>query len=523
MAGVSSTSGHEQPDQTSFAHPGATDLVLWQRLVELLPGLVWTTDQRLRFTSSNGAGLSALGLRPGQVIGMALEEYFGRSDPGFPPLAAHRAALQGRSSEFQQIWAGRTFRCFVDPLLGPDGEVRGTTGIALDVTDQKRAERALREREEELTQAQRLEVLGRLAGSIAHDFNNALQSIVGHAHRVATALPDSDTRRADLAQILTAAEKATLLTRQLILWSRPQGGRPELVDLGKIVLGMRPLVERLAGVRFQVDVNASGGACEVTADGAQVEQALAKLVLHATDAVGGRGHLLVETGALAIGEAEGAAIDLASGRYAALVVRARGLTDATEGEGGDLPPAGEAGEESSVRVALAPVFGLVKQSHGQLFVESGPGRVVTMRLYLPAAPRPRAMDLGELGKPKGAGETVLLVDDEPAVRAFVRRTLEDYGYRVLDVGTGDEALSLAQSYPGPIHLLLTDVLLPSLNGPQVAARLAPLRPEMRILYMTGYADTAVVDRGVVAAGQALLVKPFTPLGLAHEVRKVLRV
>jgi CheY-like chemotaxis protein len=310
--------------------------------------VAWTTDADLRFTGSYGGGLLALGLRQGQVVGMALTDYFGTSDLDFPPLKAHRRALGGEPSGYTFSWNGRDYQCHVEPL-GDAERAIGVLGVAADVTAELRAERGLREREDELRRAQKLEALGRAAREAGQEIAREVGAAEARMRELLGAFGADDPRQAVLVDVARSLERLSTIGLQLA------------------------------------------------------------------------------------------------------------------GNGG---------------------------------------------------PQVRAELTG--------GETILLVDDEPTVRGFVKRALELYGYRVIDAGGSQEALSLGSSFDGRIHLLLADVVLPGMSGPQLAARLAPLRPEMRILYMTGFADDAVVDRGVVSAGQPLLVKPFTSVGLAHEVKKVLR-
>jgi PAS domain S-box-containing protein len=522
MAGVQTKQGSGNGEPPGTSH-GPESAAAYRLMLERVPALVWSTDRELRFTSSSGAGLVGLGLRPGQLVGKTLYDYFERHDATFPPIAAHLAALDGHASDFEQLWNERTFQCHVEPLWDDAGACLGTIGVATDVTDARRAEIALRERDEELRRAQRLGAIGRLAGGVAHDFANVLQTMLGYAQRLAWTLPDGDPRRADADQIIEAGERATALTRQLLAFGRRQVLRPEVIDLGLLVQEMRPLLERVLGPQVHLEVQARAGCGQVLADPTQVEQVLTNLALNAADAMPEGGNLTIEVTPTAITPAAPSS-DIAPGSYVVLSLRdtGRGMDDFARVTVFD-PFCGPKGEGRGPGLGLASIYGIVKQSQGHIIVESEPGKGSLFKVFLPAAAPAQAADATATAPSDLAGaETILLVDDEPGVRRFVRRSLEEYGYRVLEAGAVEEALSLGQSYPGLIHLLLTDVVLPGMNGPQLAARLAPLRPEMRILYMTGHADDAVVHRGVLSAGQALLVKPFTPLGLAHEVRKVLR-
>jgi CheY-like chemotaxis protein len=341
------TPGTTERDHEAAGRPGQP---FWARLFGRLPIVTWRTDAELRIIEAEGGALVALGLAGDHLTGLSLVDLLASADVRGSAIGAHRRALAGEAAEGELAWNGRCFQLWVEPIhdaLEPTRAV-GTVCVALDVTEGRRATQALRERDEELRAAVKLQSLGERARALGQDIGAQVSALESQLHALLGGPASEDARRAVVGEVGAA-------------------------------------IERLAAAAA---------------------------------------HLM-----------------------------------------GNVP----AGRE----------------------VAAG-------------------------------GETILLVDDEPTVRGFVKRALEHFGYRVLEAGGADEALALGEAYSGHIDLLLADVVLPGMNGPQVAARLAPLRPEMRILYMTGFADDALVHRGVVSAGQQLLVKPFSTLGLAHEVKKILR-
>jgi CheY-like chemotaxis protein len=355
---VTGTVDNAESSNGSFGELGVIGPTVLHLLLEKTPVILWSVDRELRLTLTAGAGLLNVGLRPGDGVGFSLYEYLKQPDEGFAPVAAHLAALRGEASDFEQEWKGRLMAVRVVPIGPPQGPVEGVLGLALDVTEQREAERLARQRDGDLREARRHEATVRELRPRMAELEDLFTTLLGASDRLAEHGAAAAATSGDVDQIRRTAERGVDVLR-------------------------------------------------------------------------------------AMGEA------MASGAHR---------------------------REREMKIDLE----------------------------------------------RAGGETILLVDDEPQVRGFVRRALEDQGYRVLEAGSVDEALAIGAAFEGRIHLLLTDVVLPGQNGPHLAARLAPVRPEMRILYMTGYADDVIVDRGVLSAGQALLVKPFTSLGLAHGVKKALR-
>jgi PAS domain S-box-containing protein len=391
--------------------------------------------------------------------------------------------------------------------------------IQQDLIERKRLEA-------QLIWSQKMEAIGRLAGGVAHDFNNHLTAIGGYAELLLLSLDANDPRRGDVAQICRAADRSATLTRQLLAFSRKQIIQPQIVDLNELIATMERMLRRLIGEDVTLVTALHPATYRVRVDPGQIEQVLMNLTINARDAMPRGGRLLIETAALEVGEGgQCQGVGLVPGPYALLSV-------SDDGVGMDAGMLSHLFEPffttkeygKGTGLGLAMVYGIVKQSNGYIFAESEPGRGTRFSIYLPSAgeaarPAERPDDTAALYSGKG---TILLVEDDTGVRAFARRVLEQSGYHVLAAADGDQALPVAQAYPAAIHLLLTDVVMPgALGGRALAVRLAAGRPDMRVLYMSGYPDDAIVHRGVLEEGIDLLHKPFTAATLAIAVRDIL--
>jgi PAS domain S-box-containing protein len=398
-------------------------------------------------------------------------------------------------------------------------------GTVQDITDRKRTEQALREREEQLRQAHKIEAVGRLAGGVAHDFNNLLNVIMGYGELLLRDLSPGTQARARLDQILRAADRAAALTRQLLAFSRRQVLQPRLLDLDVVVLDTESMLRRLIGEDIEVVTVAGAGLGQVKADPGQVEQVLMNLAVNARDAMprGGRMTIATARADLAQDDPRRPAW-LPAGPYVMLTVSDTGMGMDAETLAHLFEPFFTTKEQGKgTGLGLATVYGIVKQSGGYVQVESEVGRGSTFRVYLPRvderSAEPEAAPPGE-PSPRGS-ETVLAVEDETALLDFVRELLRESGYAVIEARTVEEAVRACENHPGAIDLLLTDVVMPGMSGPQLAARLAPVRPQMKVLYMSGYTDDALGLRGVLDSGVALLQKPFTAEALTRKIREVL--
>ena len=399
------------------------------------------------------------------------------------------------------------------------GRTAKITGAFQDITERTRLEAQMR-------QSQKMEAVGQLAGGIAHDFNNVLTAIRGYAEFARRGLEDGERRRADLDAVIANADRAAGLVRQLLAFSRRQVLQPRVLDPAEVMEGIAPLLRRLLGEHIVLTTHAAPGLGRVRVDPGQLEQVIVNLAVNARDAMPGGGQLDIEFSNIDLGPRYAAThLEMAPGPYVLLAVSDTGSGMDAETRAHIFEPfftTKEVGKGTGM--GLATVYGIVKQSGGFIYVYSEPGAGTTFRTYLPRViEEPSAAVADAIAvRPSSAGsETLLLVEDEPAVRAFARRTLEERGYTVLEAAGGADALALAAAYGGPIAVLVTDVVMPGLQGHQLAEQLMAARPELRVLYVSGFTEYSVIYHGVPEHGVAFLAKPFSADALGAAVRAVL--
>jgi len=405
----------------------------------------------------------------------------------------------------------------------PDVEQSLTYAVARDMTPLKEAEASFQQVQEQLHQAQKMEAIGRLAGGVAHDFNNMLSVINGYSELLLMRLPSDSQWRELIEQIHLAGCRSSDLTRQLLVFSRNQLLQPRILDLNQTLRGAEKLLRRLIGEDIEMMTVTDPTLGMIQADPGQMEQVLLNLAVNARDAMPMGGKLLILTGNVELNASRARQVGVCPGSYILLQVQDTGSGIAPE----VLPHIFEPffttkGVGEGTGLGLATAYGIVKQSGGVIEVGSIPGEGTTFAIYLPriAEHCTLSFELPPTDCPSGS-ETILLVEDEPQVRAMVRNLLADYGYGVLEAPNGEDALRLAASHAGKIDLLLTDVVMPRMSGHELAEQVRRLWPETQVLFMTGYTDDAMVRYGLADAKIALLQKPFTPLTLAQQIRRVL--
>ena len=381
------------------------------------------------------------------------------------------------------------------------------------------------EREAHLRQSQKMEAVGQLAGGIAHDFNNLIAVILLHSELMLRHLvQDSDVRRR-AEEIRKAADRAASLTRQLLAFSRKQVLQPRVLDLNAAVAETNKMLRRLIGEHIELVTVTEPGLGKIKADPGQLEQVIMNLVVNARDAMPKGGMLAIETANVELDENyAGRHIAVQPGRYVMLAVSDTGKGMDAEEQARIFEPFFTTKEQGKgTGLGLSTVYGIVKQSGGNIWVYSELGLGTTFKVYLPRVDQD--VEQVEPGAaqtllPQGT-ETVLLVEDEEMIRQAAREILEVNGYRVLEASSGKEALVICRMHEGPIDIMLTDVVMPQMGGRELAERLKPLRPAMKVLYMSGYTDDAIAHHGVLEAGTAFLEKPFSARALAQRVREVL--
>ncbi|MDB5336655.1 MAG: hypothetical protein JWN70_2274 [Planctomycetaceae bacterium] len=415
---------------------------------------------------------------------------------------------------------GRTITCqwHNTQLKDDDGQFAGLLCLAQDLTERRTLE-------DQFHQAQKMEAIGQLAGGVAHDFNNLLTIINGYSEIILTDLPQDSPVREFALEIGHAGERAASLTRQLLAFSRKQVLEPRVLNLNTIVIDTKRILARLIGEDIAVSAVLDPVLERVKADPGQIEQVIMNLAINARDAMPQGGKLTIETSNSELDETYTQShADLQPGLYAMLSVAdtGTGMDPATKAR--IFEPFFTTKEPGKgTGLGLATVFGIVKQSGGHIAVYSEPGHGTTFKIYLPVVDEIAAAATAQPGPiPFHSGtETILLTEDEPALRALARHVLQMHGYIVLEASHGVNALRIAETYQGTIHLLVTDVVMPGMSGRQLAERLTTVRPRLKVLYMSGYTDDAVVRHGVLEAETNFLQKPFTPNGLATKVREIL--
>jgi len=411
------------------------------------------------------------------------------------------------------------------PLSAADGRLDGHIIVARDITERRRAEAERADLEEQFRQAQKMEAVGRLAGGVAHDFNNLLTVIVGRSEFLRLQLPADDPLLRHVDIITQGAQRAAKLTAQLLAFSRRQVLQPKVLDLNSVIGGMAEMLRRLIGENIALVARPAPGLGRVMADPGQIEQILMNLAVNARDAMAEGGRLTIETANVERDESFSRQhIDAPSGSYVMLAVTDSGTGMSAETQARLFEPfftTKAVGKGTGL--GLATVYGIVKQSGGDIWVYSEPGRGSCFKVYLPRVDVPA--DAAEI--PDGAGalpqghETILLVEDEPELRALALEILEMHGYRVLVAAEAVEACRLSDGHAGRIDLLLTDVVMPGKSGRELAALLTARRPELRVIYMSGYTADAIVSHGVLDPEIVFLQKPYSPATLALKVRDVL--
>ena len=391
--------------------------------------------------------------------------------------------------------------------------------------ERQQAEETLKQRDEQLRQAQKMEAIGNLAGGIAHDFNNLLTVITGYSELVLKKIPETDPQRRKLEEIKKAGDRAAALTQQLLAFSRRQILQPKVVDVNAIISGMASMLQRLVGEDVHVNIALSPDLGSIRADPGQLEQVIMNLVVNARDAMPHGGKVTIETVNVDRVPVFSNKPDAGTKRpYIMLAVSdtGSGMDEATRARIFE-PYFTTKAAGKGTGLGLSTVYGIVKQSDGEILVYSEPGQGATFKVYLPRVDRVATeLGAGPLVESLPAGtETILLVEDEPGVRAFAGEALRMQGYTILEAKHGIEAQLLSAQHPASIHLLLTDVVMPQMNGREVAERLLPQRPGLKVLYMSGYAEQAVINRGIMESGFAFLQKPFTQQALVCKVREVL--
>jgi PAS domain S-box-containing protein len=494
------------------------EALAWQRhIFEGSRDAVFVTDVQARFVAVNGAATEMTGYSREELLGMGIPDLHEE-----PDLAAYRAFHQ-RILGGEQILSEAPIRKkdgskvaveFNNRLVTIGGQ-RFMHTAGRDITKRKQLEA-------QLVQAQRMEAVGRLAGGVAHDFNNLLTVIQGYGELLAKSLEGDPEKRESMGEIVKAAERAAALTRQLLAFSRRQVLEMRVLDLGAVVADTEKMLRRLIGEDVEVVVVRPARLGHVKADPGQIEQVLLNLAVNSRDAMPGGGRLTLELADVNLEAPFAASHDsIPSGRYVVVSVRDTGSGMDAETLVHIFEPFFTTKEKGKgTGLGLAMVYGIVRQSGGFVDVVSAPGAGTTIRVYLPRSDARTTSGIRPRVSSRSGSETVLVVEDEAAVRNLVRAVLERKGYVVLAAQDGAAALELADKHAGVIHVLLTDLVMPGMNGRDLAERVRARRPTIKVLFMSGYTADVPAEIGT-EGGPAFLSKPFNELALTVKLREVL--
>jgi PAS domain S-box-containing protein len=510
----------------------------YRLLAENATDVIWTADMGLNVTYVSPSVYRARGYTPEEIMAMKLTEQLTPDSIGFANrVLSEELAVEAREDkdlkrsrklelEFTRK-DGSTYWSEVNLtfIRDPEGKAVGLLGVSRDIAERKRAEQEMMALQEQLRQSQKMEAIGRLAGGIAHDFNNLLTIIKGYSQLSLVDLKGDDPLRTNIEGIKNAADRAADLTRQLLAFGRRQIMEMKVLDLNTILRNLEKMLRRLIGEDIELTISSGDDLGRVKVDPGQIEQVIMNLAVNARDAMLKGGKLTIEIANMVLDEEYACKhVAVKPGHYVMLSVSDTGIGMTPEVRERVFEPFFTTKEKGKgTGLGLSTVYGIVKQSGGNIWVYSEFGRGTTFKIYLPQVDEPleelrekvEAKDL-----PRGV-ETVLIVEDDKEVRKIAARILENQGYKVLEASHGSEALSLCKEHRKPIHLMLADVVMPGLDGRELAERVKSLHPGMKVLYMSGYTDNAIIHHGVLEKGMNYIQKPFTLEGLARKIREVL--
>jgi PAS domain S-box-containing protein len=507
----------DRQDKATAELRGSRDLL--EAVIEGTTEAVYARDLEGRYIFGNIATRRLLGCVDSGLVGRRDEEFFSPENAriirdsdlqvintGLPCVLDETFELNGRT---------HSFLAKKGPYKDAHGKVLGVLGIAVDVTERRKME-------EELRKAQRMESIGTLAGGVAHDFNNILTVIKGYSQLLLEQTAGTPAHD-QLAQIDSAADKAASLTRQLLAFSRKQLMQPKVLNLNKIVTDMQKMLRRMIGEDIDFCVELAEELLPILADPGQVEQVIMNLAANARDAMPRGGKLVISTANVDVDDKTSKLV-AAEGHFVLLSV-------SDNGAGMDLQTQAHMFEPffttkppgRGTGLGLSTVYGITRQSGGYIAVESEVGRGSTFKMYFPVANKPAEIEVRQpvIVQPKEGHETILIVEDEASLLMLIEASLRNKGYRVLVATSGEQAESVARHHEGPIHLLLTDVVMPQTSGRDLADRICERRPQTRVLWMSGYTDETIAHHGMLEPGLHFLQKPFTPAILGDKIREIL--
>ena len=516
---------NEIAQPSSVGKPPTPAEALWtaaellRALVEAAPAGIIARDVGGRVTMWNATAERMFGWRASEVLGRLCLLIPDEQQSEYVDMRAR--VLRGEVLSGVETWRQRkdgtriAVSLSTTPLRDAAGLLCGTMSVLVDVTERKQLE-------QQFLQAQKMEAFGQLAGGIAHDFNNLLTAIVGFSELLLDRVRNQPDITADIEEIKKAGERASHLTGQLLAFVRKQLWVPQVLDLNQVLGHFDQMLSRIVGEDIRLEIVAAPSLSRTKADPGQIEQLLMNVVVNARDAMPQGGTLTIATANVVLdSEFARRHVGAVPGRYVSLTVQ-----DTGDGMTPDVlarvfePFFTTKGPGKGTGLGLSTVFGLVKQSGGYITVESTLGVGTTVTTYWPTVDEQVASAVAQPSVQTLEGtETILLVEDETGVRQLIRRVLERYGYTVLPARDGGDALAIEEGYRRPIHLLVSDMIMPGLGGPDLAQRIVQRRPAIRVLFMSGYASREAIDLGVSSHNASFLQKPFGPETLAAKVRE----
>jgi signal transduction histidine kinase/DNA-binding response OmpR family regulator len=483
------------------------------------PIIILDPDQRI--ISANRKFEEMVGKDVGAYQDRPCWQYFhGPEATGPPPdcpFVSMKAAQNAKISTMEVQALEGSFLVSCTPIFDAEGRLEKVIHIATDITEQKRAEAELRE-------SQKMEAVGRLAGGVAHDFNNMLSIINGYAELLLMKLNADDPIHSEIGQILKAGNRAADLTRQLLAFSRKSIVQPRVIKLNTVIAGMEKMLHRLIGEDIRMMFELAGDIGQVKADPGLIEQVILNLAVNSRDAMPQGGHLTIETRNVELDASFSRRHkSVMPGSYVMLAISdtGQGMDEATRLR--IFEPFFTTKEKGKgTGLGLSTVYGIVKQNNGSIWVYSEPGQGTAFKIYLPRIAEAVDVEPEASTEPAARGtETLLIVEDEEAVCTLLKQILVSAGYQVLTAVNGGEALMLLERFRKPVHLLLTDVVMPGMSGRELADRLLTIHPEMKVLFMSGYTDNAIVHHGILDPGAQFIGKPFAMAAVQRKVREVL--
>ena len=500
----------------------------WEETFDTINDAITIHDNDFNIIRANRAAEEMLGLSlPGILKQKCFLSYHGADDPPVkcPSCQTAQTGIES-TTEIYEPHLDKYLEIKALPRFDEDKKLMGVVHVVRNITDRKKAEDQHDKLQAQMIQMQKMETVGRLAGGVAHDFNNILSAIIGYSELVLNDLPEDSQLFQDVETIKESGEKAAVLTGQLLAFSRKQVLRMEPVDLNAAIEGMVKILMRLIGENIKLDLHLTPDIRNIIADQGQLEQIILNLAVNARDAMPDGGHLIIETNEAQLEkDYVDEHPDAKLGRHVLLVLSDTGTGMKEDVKQQIFDPFFTTKERGKgTGLGLSTVYGIVKQHESQIYVYSEPGKGTTFKIFFPASDDMALdeFDTIEASIPKGT-ETILLAEDDQTISRMIKKYLEPLGYNLILAGNGQEAMDLSRSYDGKIHLLLTDVIMPKMDGQELAITIQDERPAIKIIFMSGYTDDVIAHHGVLDPGVNFIQKPITPSKLGQVLKEVLDI